>query len=261
MSDPDSPDGVTSHSSRPSLSCHRRFDGAVFETVEVREGHTFALDEHLALLREAAAIVGLSEPDSEQIESATSSLLARWGLAPGRLRIAWSAPGSLHLFVAPLVFPTGPARVELTTLPVDSSSPLYGLKTSGMTAGVATLAAHPEADEVLLHDVRGELIEGCTSNIFVVREGTLLTPPLTSGCRAGVTRSLALQAAAEQGIRVLERSIETSDLCEVSEAFLTSTGRHVQRIASIDGRSLSGDGTVTSVVRSGFDQIRSRYLR
>ncbi|MGB3410158.1 MAG: aminotransferase class IV [Microthrixaceae bacterium] len=242
---------------------------SVFETIEVLDGHPFALAEHLSLLSSAAATLGLPDPDRKLIDSAVGETLRRWGPEPGRLRVSWSGRrdssegtlrGSLHLFIAPLIVPNRPAHVDVADTPVDTGSVLYGLKSSGMTPGVATIASHPDADEVLLVNLGAHLVEGCSSNIFLVCDDSLITPPLSSGCRAGVTRSIILEAVSSVGISVREEAVEVSDLAEVAEAFLASTGRNVQSIASIAGRPLTVDGELTQATRIAFLAARARDL-
>lgn len=237
---------------------------AVFETIEVVDGQPFALDEHLHLLASAATTLGLNEPDLHRIRSAVSDTVRRWGEDPGRLRVTWSSVGrpgvhgsassrfSLHLFVAPLIIPTHSARVEVSDSPINLGSPLTGLKSSGMTTGVAKLASYPGADEVLLFNESGELTEGTSSNVFVVRGDLLVTPPLSSGCRAGVTRAILVDAARSAGLLIREETILVDDLAAAGEAFLTSTGRHVQAIASISGRRLTPNGAGTQAAREAF---------
>lgn len=247
----------------------------MFETIEVLDGRPFAFADHLDLLSSAAATLGLPDPDPELIHSAVAETLRRWGPEAGRLRLSWSGRsgsdsgpgrgsgrgvlrGSLHILIAPLIIPNRPAHVEIADTPVDTGSVLYGLKSSGMTPGVAIMASYPDVDEVLVVNRSGELVEGCSSNIFLVSDDSLTTPPLSSGCRGGVTRSTLLKAAGTAGIPVREVAIPASDLAGVGEAFLTSTGRHIQSIGSVAGRPLTVDGELTRAARVAFLAARAR---
>jgi branched-chain amino acid aminotransferase len=111
---------------------------------------------------------------------------------------------------------------------------LTGLKTTSYGENVLALAyAHDRgADEAIFANTRDELCEGTGSNVFVVRDGLLVTPPLTSGCLAGITRALVLErvGAVEEELAVAEL-----DPSRVEEAFLTSSIRGVQPIAAVDG--------------------------
>ena len=88
---------------------------------------------------------------------------------------------------------------------------------------------------------------------FVGLDGALVTPPLASGCLAGVTRALLLEALAAAGTPAAEATVPMSRLDEVTEAFLVSTGRHVQPIRRLDGRALPGcPGPATSPGGAGL---------
>ena len=89
----------------------------------------------------------------------------------------------------------------------------------------------------------GELCEGTGSNVFVVLDGEIVTPPLSSGCLAGVTRALVVEA----GLAV-ERPVPIAVFLQASEAFLTSTARAGQPIATVDGRPLGPPGEATARV-------------
>jgi branched-chain amino acid aminotransferase len=84
-------------------------------------------------------------------------------------------------------------------------------------------------------NVAGNLCEGTGSNVFVVINDELLTPPLSSGCLAGVTRALVL----ESNCGAIERDVPFGALAEATEVFLTSTTRDVQAVVAIDGRRLA----------------------
>ena len=117
----------------------------------------------------------------------------------------------------------------------NESGALAGLKTTSYAENVIALAeAHERgAGEAIFANTRGELCEGTGTNVFLVVDGTLTTPPLRSGCLAGVTRELVCEL-----IEVEERSVPLAALADASEAFLTSSTRDVHPIASVDGVAL-----------------------
>src|SRR5690606_38964721 len=110
---------------------------------------------------------------------------------------------------------------------------------------VVALAAATEygADEALLANTRGELCEGTGSNIVVERDGELLTPPLDSGCLAGITRELLLEWGAAAGLPVREATLPFDVLDDVVQgrayAALTSSTRNVSPLAALDGQDVS----------------------
>jgi branched-chain amino acid aminotransferase len=127
---------------------------------------------------------------------------------------------------------------------------LVGLKTTSYADNVMALAwAHERgASEAILLNTRGELCEGTGSNVFVVIEGQVLTPPLSSGCLAGITRQLVLEWTAAQ-----EADLDATALRQASEAFLTSSTRDVQPIIAVDGIELPA-GPVTGMVQRVFTE-------
>ena len=128
---------------------------------------------------------------------------------------------------------------------------LAGIKSTSYAENVVALALAQEvgATEALFANTAGDLCEGTGSNVFVVVDGELRTPNLGSGCLAGVTRALLLGLLPE----AVETAIPISDLARASEAFLASTAREVQPIASVDGVGLPAcPGPVTRRARDAW---------
>lgn len=127
---------------------------------------------------------------------------------------------------------------------------LAGLKTVSYADNVIALAYAKKrgGGEAIFGNLAGDLCEGTGSNVFVVRDGRLITPPLSSGCLAGVTRELVLEWCGGE-----EENLPLSEFTSVSEAFLTSTTRDVQPIAAIDDVVLpAAPGPVTAKVMQTF---------
>ena len=113
------------------------------------------------------------------------------------------------------------------------------------------------ADEAILLNTRGMLVEGSGSNLFLVVAGRLSTPGPATGCLPGVTRALVTEL-----IEVAERDdLTVDDLRLAPEAFLTSTTRGVQPISSVDGEPLrSAPGPLTTAARTALDKLRAATL-
>ena len=107
------------------------------------------------------------------------------------------------------------------------------------------------ASEALFANTRDELCEGTGTNVFVVVDEQVLTPPLSSGCLAGVSRELLIEAS---GGAIVEQAMAFDVLTTASEVFLTSTTRDVQGLTKIDDRELVV-GPVTKQMEATFDQI------
>ena len=127
----------------------------------------------------------------------------------------------------------------------NERSAVAGLKTTSYAENVVAVEyAHQRgASEGLFANTRGELCEGTGSNVFLVVGGRILTPPLASGCLAGVTRALVIEWCGAE-----EATLSMSDLAAADEVFLTSSTRDVHPVSALDGRALPGtareDGTL-----------------
>ena len=119
--------------------------------------------------------------------------------------------------------------------PRNERSALAGVKSTSYAENVVALewARQRGAGEALLANTAGNLCEGTGSNVFALLGGRLVTPPLSSGCLAGVVRSLLVE-----GGLASEEDIPVRALADVEEAFLTSSTREVQPIDRLDGRPL-----------------------
>jgi branched-chain amino acid aminotransferase len=129
------------------------------------------------------------------------------------------------------------------------------VKTTSYAENVVALAAARAAGvgEALFANTAGELCEGTGTNVFCVLDGVPCTPPLSSGCLAGVTRALVLAWCPQ----VVERVLSLADLARAEEVFVTSATRDVHAVAAVDGcRPGGGDapvpGPVTASIAAEF---------
>jgi branched-chain amino acid aminotransferase len=240
----------------------------VFETVLVRDGKPFALERHLHRLARSAAGLGLALPRVSELADAVDAV-TRQGQREGRarLRITVTAgaaplgsgrgegPSSVVVAMAPLADSPPAAAVVVVPWSRNENSALAGLKTTSYAENVVALdwAVERGATEAIFGNTAGNLCEGTGSNVFVVVGGALLTPPLSAGPLAGVTRDLVLElvAAAEKDV-----PLEVFAGGGVEEAFLTSTTRGVQPISSIDGTGLPGvPGRMTEAARTALETL------
>lgn len=148
----------------------------------------------------------------------------------------------------------------------DNIIPARGKITGGYinSALAKDEAEEAGADEAIMLDLQGHVAEGTGCNLFIVRDGVLITPPVTGDVLEGITRRSILQVAADLGIPVEQRSIDRSELYIADEAFFCGTGVQVAWIETIDGRTI-GTGTDPEVTRSirevMFDTFRGRNDR
>ncbi|QAY62815.1 aminotransferase IV [Xylanimonas allomyrinae] len=254
-------------------------DGA-FETCTLVDGQVFALTRHLRRLDRSLRGLGLDPaPDLEtRIRTGIDAVLTRAGTIDGRLRLTVTsgigplgsgradAPATVIVAAA-----TSTMRPESRTVRSpwvrNERSAVAGLKTTSYAENVVALAdaVAQGGDEALLANTVGELCEGTGSNVVVERDGELLTPALTSGCLAGITRALFLEWGAEDGLPVREAEpgeLPFTVLDDVTAGraalALTSSGRNIQPVTWLDGASVA-PGPLTLVARDLFERrVRER---
>ncbi|MET7755670.1 aminodeoxychorismate lyase [Streptomyces sp. NPDC005389] len=240
----------------------------IFETVKAVRGETFALTLHLERLTRSARGLGLPDPDLDEVRRACAAVLEANPMELGRLRITYT--GGL----SPLGSERGDAGTSLvvglgeTGRRADSTAvitvpwtrnergALTGLKTTSYAENVVALARAREqgGSEALFANTVGQLCEGTGSNVFVVVDGRILTPPVSSGCLAGITRALTVEWTGAQETDLPLDVLESAD-----EIFLTSTLRDVQAVHRVDGRELSpAPGPVTAKAMRIFDEHAAR---
>jgi branched-chain amino acid aminotransferase len=170
-----------------------------------------------------------------RIERGIDAVLSRWGTRAGRLRVTATA-GSAAIVVASDVVPVdATATVVVAPWPRNERSPLAAAKTTACVDNVLAFEYAREcgATEALFLNTRDEVCEGSRTNVFAVCDGQLVTPPLSAGCLAGVTRALILEFGG-----AVEATLRLPQIMAASEAFLSSALRGAQPVAAIDGIAL-----------------------
>ncbi|RNL70447.1 aminotransferase class IV [Streptomyces sp. I6] len=236
----------------------------VFETVKATGGSPFALTRHLDRLTRSARGLGLPDPDHDEVRHACAAVLEANPMPLGRLRITYtgglSPLGSDRggkgpsLVVALAATTRRPDSTAVITVPWtrNERGALAGLKTTSYAENVVALARARErgASEALFANTLGQLCEGTGSNVFVVVDGQLFTPPVTSGCLAGITRALTADWTGAQ-----EADLPMDVLERAEEIFLTSSTRDVQAVHRVDGRELPGaPGPLTAKAMRIFEE-------
>jgi len=234
----------------------------VFETCAVYEGTAFALTRHLRRLTRSAVGIGLAEPDLDLVREGVAAVLAAAGPEAGRLRITLTGgPGPLGSYrFAPeeqrqtVLVLAGPgassevSRVVRVPWVRNERSSVAGLKTTSYAENVVAVseAYRLGADEAVLANTVGDLCEGTASNVFVERGGELVTPPLSSGCLAGITRELLLEWASAAGLPVREGApgeLRYDVLDEVGDGtthlMMSGSIRNVSPVVSLDGSAVA----------------------
>jgi branched-chain amino acid aminotransferase len=263
------------------------YGDSVFETLRTYSARPFALDRHLARLQRSAervfidlpvsieqigrevqsAIIGAGNPESYVRVMLTRGIGDELGLDPGLSRHPLRV-----VIVTPLKAPPaeqyrdGIGVVTHKSERIADGSAASGAKLGNyLTAVLAQRAARlAQASEALLVDGRGSVIEGATSNVFVVlSDGTLLTPPESDGILLGITRETVLSVAADLGLPVRLESLPVEMLRSAHEVFICSSIRELMPVVRVDGAAI-GDGRpgpVTLRLLTAFREACARSLR
>lgn len=258
---------VATESARISPLDHGLMVGdGVFETMVVRGGRPFAAHAHYLRLKRSCEAIGLGCISEEIYDEAIQAVLKANELREARVRVTLTSgdgplgsdrgagPGTAMVLATPLKPWPPTEKVLLVPWTRNSGGALAGVKSVSYGENVRALAAARAqgCGEALLANECGHLCEGTGSNLFVICEGKLQTPPLSSGCLAGITRERVLHACEVAGIACAEVDLPVSVLSSCEEAFLTSSTRDVHPIASLNGRSLVAPGPITMAVQKAF---------
>lgn len=249
----------------------------VFETMQIIEGRAFAITRHLRRLRRSLdGLRSSAQVDDDELARAVAATIEANGLRAGRVRLTVTTGtgplgsdrggGASTVMVVATEQPPWPSATPVVTVPWrrNEHGATAGLKTTSYAENVIALDhAHDlGASEAIFANTAGALCEGTGTNIFIRRGDGFVTPPLTSGCLAGITRELVLELdGTVADVPLREADISFDELSTTGEAFLTSSTRDVQAISRIDDRELAdAPGDATGAVAAAFAALLARDL-
>jgi branched-chain amino acid aminotransferase len=266
----------------------------IYETLRTYRREPFLFDRHVRRLRTSAALMALPVPFSDNdllshVRETMKAHLVAAGPAPARplenaeggefyIRVlltrgvgeltyqpdACITP-TLVIIVKPLgVAPahqfTDGIRLALVSIRRNHPHALNPMiKSNNLLNNALAMqeALRHGADEALMLNLDGELSECSQSNVFLVKNGVALTPPLSAGLLPGITREFVLELAHELNIGAREARLTPDDVWSADEAFLTGTTREVTPVAMVDGRPI-GSGRPGPVTRRLLEAFRQR---
>ena len=248
----------------------------VFETLIARRGQPFAARRHYLRLARSCETMGIQVPLEADVLKGMRAVLECAGLEEGRIRVTVTSGtgpiGSQRGHDAPTVvilvvgLTAWPAMEKVVTVPWprNERGALAGVKSTSYGENVLALSRAKQlgAGEAIFRNTLGQLCEGTGSNIFVAINGEIHTPPLDSGCLAGVTRALVIErVAAKAGVTIHETALAGDILQSCDEAFLTSTTRDVQPIQVADGRVFgTSAGPLTQKLQATFASLATSEI-
>jgi len=240
----------------------------LFETMRVYGGRVFRLDQHLSRMQDAAAEVGLQEQAGRLRSQDVTEALSASGLADASVR-ATVTPGTLVVLVRPLSLPPRgqyERGCRVVSLPA-AQAPGTVLRRVKSLNYLDKLLAQREAkrqgaDEAVLVEADGFVVEGAMRNVFAVVGAKLVTPPLSRGLLPGITRATVLEIAAKLGVPHSEHDTTLSELQQADECFLTSSLAEILPVASVDGQCIgaAAPGPVTRRLAQGYRELVGEEL-
>ncbi|MQA73699.1 MAG: branched-chain amino acid transaminase [Solirubrobacterales bacterium] len=262
------------------LSHGLHYGTGVFEGIRCYETErgpaVFRHREHLDRLVKSAELYYLPlGHTADEIREATHELIRRSGLRSCYIRpLAFRGYGEmgLHAPNAPVdvmvaVWPWGAylgeegkrrgVRAKVSSWRRISPAGLIPYaKASGQYLNsilAKTEAAQSGYDEAILLDENGIVCEGSGENVFVVREGKLVTPGHTASILDGISRKSVIQIAGDLGYTVVERDIARAELYVAEEMFFCGTAAELVPVREVDGHELGGPGEITKVIQAKFE--------
>src|SRR3954467_6278067 len=256
----------------------------VYETLRTYNGQPFLFDRHMRRLRNSANMLALPIPLTDaQVDERFRETMRAAGLGDSPEREAYIrilvTRGIGELTYDPAATPT-PSIVVIVKRNVHPPQEVFDRGVKVCLVGV--VRNHPETVnpliksnsllnnalamqealrrggfEGIMRNYKGELAECTQSNLFIVKSGAALTPPIDAGLLPGITREFLFEVGAEAGIPVREQVLRDTDLFEADESFLTSTTREVVPIVQVDDRRI-GNGKPGPVTTGLLDAYRRK---
>jgi branched-chain amino acid aminotransferase len=255
----------------------------VYETLRTYAGRLFLFDRHMHRLRNSARLIDLAVPftDDElaaRINDTTAAanlagkeayvrvLLTR-GVGELTYDLRATPNPSLVIIVKPLLDPPREVYedgvrvvlVDVVRNHPQSVNPMIKSNNLMNSALAAQQAFKRGAFEAVMRNYRGELTECATANLFVVKDGVAVTPPLASGLLPGITREFLFEVGRGTGVEVREQVLHDGDLFAADEAFLTSTTREVVPIVTVDEQAI-GNGKPGPITCKLLNALRASTL-
>lgn len=247
----------------------------LFETMRAYRGRVFRLSQHLDRLLNAAPQIGLTPPARQVLEGAIAEALGASGLEDGSVRLTVT-PGptergepTVVVLVRPLALPpaewyaTGCSAVSVTAAHA-MADPLRSIKSLNYLDKLMAqrAAAQAGAEEAIIVDPDGFVVEGAMRNVFAVLGDAVVTPPLSRGLLPGITRAAVLEVLGERPeAKCSARDISLAELHGADECFLTSSLAEILPVASVDGHLMAAaPGPITRMAVECYRRLVAAEL-
>jgi len=253
------------------------YGDGVFEGIRFYNGRVFRMEAHMERLWESARSICLEIPISrEEMDEALLETIRQNDLRDGYVRlivtrgvgnlglnpVQCKRPSIIIIATTVALYSEENYRRGLTvvTVPTRRMGPATlnpAIKSLNYLNNVlARIEANlANADEALMLNDTGNIAECTADNVFMVKGGQIMTPPITAGALRGITRATVFDIAAELDIAISERELTRHDLYIADEAFLTGTAAEVIPMIKVDGRDI-GDGKPGPITQRTIGRFR-----
>lgn len=246
----------------------------LFETIRLYNGFPFALGRHLNRLNKSAQLLKISLPAIKELKEASQKLIrlnnskdskmritVSGGISEGSPKLDKTSSPTVFIYTQPFkgyplsFYRTGLKAVILEER-VNNNSLLPRIKTTCLLSRLLATEELKEkkVEEGFYLNLNEELAEATFSNIFLVKEGKIITPPVEAGLLPGITREIILEIAPFLGFETEERTVKKEEIFEAEEIFITSTLREVMPVVEVE-REKIGEGRPGSV----YQKIHQAY--
>jgi branched-chain amino acid aminotransferase len=251
------------------------YGAGLFETMRSHNGVVFALKDHLDRLSFSANSLSINNPyDRGQLTDAIHKLLRANKLTDARLRLTLTGgpvsqpdeerkPALLitatELQPYPAEYYRKGVTVVLCPFRQNPTEPIYRHKTTNFFSRMIALrmAHQKKAAEALWFTVDNRLAEGCVSNVFLVKDSVLYTPPIRTPLLAGIARKTVCQIALEESMKLVEKDLYIDDVLAADEIFLTNVIMEVLPVCKVEKHTVGNGkvGPVTKKLQKSYNEF------
>lgn len=221
----------------------------IFETLRSYGGNSPLLDEHLFRARKSCKFLGIKFPSLALLKRRLEDLLSKNKLRDAYIKfIFWKENKRSHFLIMvrkfdlylPWMYKRG-MRIIISPYRRDEENPLSRMKTLNYLLNLLSYreARRKNAHEALLLNTRGEVCECSRSNIFIVKDKKVFTPPLESGCLDGIVRRKIIELLKSCGIYVKEKPLSLKEVFASEEVFLTNSLMEVMPVRVLEGKKFT----------------------
>jgi branched-chain amino acid aminotransferase len=250
------------------------YGAGLFETMGSYNGVVFSLADHMDRLFFSAKALSIKPPHRKFINEAIYKVLKANKLTDARLRLTLTGGPMAEpeeqrhptlLITATKIQPypaeyyTKGVLVVLCPFRQNPFEPTCGHKTTSYFSRIMALkwAHQRKATEALWFTVDNRLAEGCISNVFLVKDSVLYTPPIETPVLAGVARKTVCQIALKNSIKLVEKNLYIDDCLSADEVFLTNVIMQIMPISSIEKHTVGKGkpGPITKNLQKGYEEL------